>query len=221
MKTFEFWFDFGSPAPTWRGPNCRHRARRPAPGVYRPMLLGGVFQATGNRRLSRAGQGQLHVGRPGPLRAPLWRADEQQPALSHQHADAHARRGGPATARTCALRCIYVRRHVQAIWVTPQNLNDPATVGAVLQEAGFDPQALLALTQDAEVKEALKAVTQEAVDRGRSSARPPSLWAPRCSGARTDSILSRKQRPAAASPCKCKDKPSFLETSSPTPKPVS
>jgi 2-hydroxychromene-2-carboxylate isomerase len=36
----------------------------------------------------------------------------------------------------------------------------------VLHEAGFDPQAVLALTQDPEVKEQLKTVTQEAVARG-------------------------------------------------------
>jgi 2-hydroxychromene-2-carboxylate isomerase len=36
----------------------------------------------------------------------------------------------------------------------------------VLQAAGFDAQALLALTQDAEVKDRLKAVTQQAIDRG-------------------------------------------------------
>jgi 2-hydroxychromene-2-carboxylate isomerase len=52
------------------------------------------------------------------------------------------------------------------MWVNAKNLNDPATIGAVLHAAGFDPAALLALTQDAEVKDRLKAVTQEAVDRG-------------------------------------------------------
>ena len=54
----------------------------------------------------------------------------------------------------------------RAIWVHAQNLNDPATVGDVLHQAGFDPQALLAMTQDSEVKDTLKAVTQEAIDRG-------------------------------------------------------
>jgi 2-hydroxychromene-2-carboxylate isomerase len=53
----------------------------------------------------------------------------------------------------------------RAIWVHVQNLNDPATVGGVLHQAGFDPQALLAMTQDSEVKDTLKAVTQEAIDR--------------------------------------------------------
>jgi len=39
-------------------------------------------------------------------------------------------------------------------------------VGRALHQAGFDAQALLALSQDAEVKAALKAATDEAVARG-------------------------------------------------------
>jgi 2-hydroxychromene-2-carboxylate isomerase len=53
-----------------------------------------------------------------------------------------------------------------AIWVDAKNMNDPATVGAVLQAAGFDVMAILALTNDQAVKDQLKAATQEAVDRG-------------------------------------------------------
>ena len=55
---------------------------------------------------------------------------------------------------------------MRAIWVDGRNMNDPATVGEVLQAAGFDAQQLPALTADPEVKERLKAVTQEAVARG-------------------------------------------------------
>jgi 2-hydroxychromene-2-carboxylate isomerase len=45
-------------------------------------------------------------------------------------------------------------------------MNDPATVAAVLQQAGFEPEPLLAMTADPQVKEQLKAATQEAVDCG-------------------------------------------------------
>ena len=49
----------------------------------------------------------------------------------------------------------------------PQNIWSPTNkVGAALARAGFDPQTLLALTQDPEVKENLKAATQAAVARG-------------------------------------------------------
>ena len=60
----------------------------------------------------------------------------------------------------------YVDAIYHAMWVEPRNLNDPAEVGAVLQAAGFDPAALLALAGRQDVKDRLKAVTQEAVARG-------------------------------------------------------
>jgi len=45
-------------------------------------------------------------------------------------------------------------------------MNDPAVVAGVLHAAGFDPQELLLLAGDPQVKERLKAITQEAVERG-------------------------------------------------------
>jgi 2-hydroxychromene-2-carboxylate isomerase len=60
----------------------------------------------------------------------------------------------------------YCQTIYQAIWVDALNMNDPATVGSVLHKAGFDPQSLMTLTNEATIKEALKASTTEAVTRG-------------------------------------------------------
>ena len=54
----------------------------------------------------------------------------------------------------------------RAIWVEARNMNDAAAVSAVLQAAGFDPAAMAALAADPQVKDRLKAVTQDAVARG-------------------------------------------------------
>ena len=49
MKTFEFWFDFGSPAAYLASTQIAGiESATGARAVWRPMLLGGVFQATGN-----------------------------------------------------------------------------------------------------------------------------------------------------------------------------
>jgi 2-hydroxychromene-2-carboxylate isomerase len=50
MKTFEFWFDFGSAASylAWTQLPALEAATG-AKAVLKPMLLGGVFQATGNQ----------------------------------------------------------------------------------------------------------------------------------------------------------------------------
>ena len=60
----------------------------------------------------------------------------------------------------------YVDAVYRAIWVEGKDMNDPTVVAGVLQAAGFDAGRVFALTQDAEVKERLKSITQEAVDRG-------------------------------------------------------
>jgi 2-hydroxychromene-2-carboxylate isomerase len=60
----------------------------------------------------------------------------------------------------------YCNAVFQAIWVDALNMNDPATVGAALHKAGFDPQMLMALANDQVTKDALKASTTEAVSRG-------------------------------------------------------
>jgi len=62
----------------------------------------------------------------------------------------------------------------KALWIEGRNLNDPATVGAVLSENGFDPEEILALSVDEDVKTALKQSTEKAVQRGVFGA--PSMF---------------------------------------------
>ena len=54
----------------------------------------------------------------------------------------------------------------EALWVNRVNLNDPATVATTLTAAGFDPAQVFALVNDVDIKAALKANTEEAVSRG-------------------------------------------------------
>jgi 2-hydroxychromene-2-carboxylate isomerase len=54
----------------------------------------------------------------------------------------------------------------RAIWVEAKNMNDAAAVAAVVEAAGFDAAAMAALAADPQVKDRLKAVTQDAVARG-------------------------------------------------------
>ncbi len=62
----------------------------------------------------------------------------------------------------------------RAFWVDARNLNDPATVAAVLNEGGFDADSVLALTNDEQVKQALKSATEAAIGRGVFGA--PSMF---------------------------------------------
>ena len=68
----------------------------------------------------------------------------------------------------------YLRGVLHALWVDPQNLNDPALTAKALSDAGFDPAQILALANEADVKAQLRATTDEAVARGAFGA--PTMY---------------------------------------------
>ena len=165
-KTVEFFFDFGSPY-TYLAYHQLPKiaARHGATIIWRPMLLGGVFQATGNKSpIEIPAKGRYSL-----IDLQRWAQHFGVPLQMNPHFPINTltlMRGAVGLQLREAHRFdIYTRAMFNAIWVTPQNLNDPAVVSAVLQEAGFDPGAFMALIGDAKVKEALKTATQAAVDR--------------------------------------------------------
>lgn len=60
----------------------------------------------------------------------------------------------------------YMDAMSRAIWVDGLDMNDPAIVGQVLAQAGFDAAALVAMANEQATKDQLKAVTMRAVERG-------------------------------------------------------
>lgn len=166
-KTLEFYFDFGSPAACLAWTQVPALVRETGATLQmRPFLLGGVFQGTGN-------QSPMAV----PAKGTYVMKDLQRfarrygvPLQSNPHFPINTlllMRGAVGLQMREPERLVpYGDAMYRAIWADARNLNDPAEVGAVLVAAGFDPQALLALAAEAEVKERLKTVTQEAVARG-------------------------------------------------------
>ncbi len=167
MKSFEFWFDFGSPASylAWTQiPDIE--ATTGASAEFKPMLLGGVFQATGN-------QSPISV----PAKGKYTFADFARYAKRYAvplnfspHFPINTlllMRGAIGLQMTNDVRFMgYCKTMFSAIWIEALNMNDPAIVGKTLQRAGFDAQAMLALANDQNTKDALKATTQLAVERG-------------------------------------------------------
>jgi len=166
-KAVEFFFDVGSPAAYLAWTQLPKIVQATGSEIeYRPILLGGVFQATGNR---------------SPMEVPA-KGQYMQDDLQR-----YARRYGVPfkhnpffPVNTLALMRMvlglqlrqpermvpFVDAVFRALWVEGRNMNDAATVGAVLREAGFDPEQMLALASDPAIKDDLKVATQEAVQRG-------------------------------------------------------
>jgi 2-hydroxychromene-2-carboxylate isomerase len=167
MKTFEFWFDFGSPAAYLAFTQISStEAETGAKAIYRPMLLGGVFQATGNQSPATIPAKGKYIFDDFNRYAKRYGV----PFNNNPHFPINTlllMRGASGMQEQYPEQFLaYCRTAFQAIWVDALNMNDPATVGAVLYKAGFDPQQLMTLANDQVTKDALKAATAQAVSRG-------------------------------------------------------
>ena len=166
-KAVEFYFDVGSPAAYLAWTQLPRIVQQAGSEIeYRPMLLGGVFQATGNRS-------PMEV----PAKGQYMQDDLQRFARRY---GVPFRHNPNFPINTLALMRMvlglqlrepqrmvpFVDAVYRALWVDACNMNDPAVVTQVLQQAGFEPEKLLALANDPAVKDDLKAATQEAVARG-------------------------------------------------------
>jgi 2-hydroxychromene-2-carboxylate isomerase len=130
------------------------------------MLLGGVFQATGNASPAAI-----------PAKARHSMIDLQRFARRYG-VPMHFNPYFPINTLTLMRGAIglqlrqperfeaYLEAMFRALWENKRNLGDPAVLAATLQDAGFDPQALLSLASDQTIKDALKSATEEAVRRG-------------------------------------------------------
>lgn len=166
-RSVEFWFDVGSAYSyiAWRAlPGFIERTG--AQLVLRPMLLGGVFKATGNRSPVEVEA----KGRWAAIDLAQWAARLDVPfrfnpwfpvsTLALMRGAAGLRLRDPDALPR------YLGAVFDAIWAQPRNVADPVELDAVLVQAGFDPQAFAGLIADPAVKEALKRETDEAIARG-------------------------------------------------------
>jgi 2-hydroxychromene-2-carboxylate isomerase len=166
-KQVEFLFDVGSPYSYLAYHQLPKIAKaKGATILWRPVLLGGLFQATGNRS-------PIEVpakGRYSMLDLQRW-ADFYGVRLTmNPHFPINTlslMRGAVAMQmRSDAEFQRYLSVVFSAMFEVPRNMNDPAEVASVLQAGGFDPASFMDLISTSEAKEKLKTNTAEAVARG-------------------------------------------------------
>ena len=167
VTSIEHFFDFGSPTSYLAYTQLPQLAADCGVAIrWRPMLLGGVFKATGNA---------------SPVTVPakghwmnadirLWAQRYGVPFAFNPHFPINTltlmRGAAGLQLRQPESFDRYVAAVYRAMWVDPRNLGDPAVLAATLAEAGFDPEAFRAMVADPEVKAHLVATTEEAVARG-------------------------------------------------------
>jgi 2-hydroxychromene-2-carboxylate isomerase len=165
MRRIEFFFDYGSPTAYLAYTQLPGIAQRTgAKIVYRPMLLGGVFKATGNHSpVTIAAKGAWIAKDLLRFAARYGVPFAHNPYFPIN--TLHLMRG--AVAADSEGRLVpYSDAIYRAMWADKRNMEDPIVIGGVLRDAGFDPAAMMAAIGTAEVKDRLRQNTEEAIARG-------------------------------------------------------
>jgi 2-hydroxychromene-2-carboxylate isomerase len=166
-KAIEFFFDFGSPTTYLAHTQLPRIAAETGARVdYVPMLLGGVFKATGNQSPVMIPAKGRWMGQDIARFARRYRV----PFTFNPHFPINTltlMRGAVGLQmRQPESFTRYVDTVFRAMWVEPVNLGDAVVLASTLGAAGFDTAAFQALVGDAEVKAKLIANTDAAVARG-------------------------------------------------------
>jgi len=164
-RTLEFYYDYGSPYSYLADTQVETIAKRAGAALVRkPMLLGGVFKATGNASPMMVEQ----KSKWSTFDMPLWARHYGVPFQRNPFFPVNtlALMRGAAAAQIDGLFERYHPAIYKAMWVDGRNLNDMAEVAKVLTAAGLDAQKFGSRIQDQDVKDRLKATTDEAVARG-------------------------------------------------------
>jgi len=170
MARIDVIFDFGSPN--------GYLAWKVLPGIAErtgatvnliPCLLGGIFKATNNRSPMEAF---------GAVKGKLAYENLETQRYVKKHGLSAFRMNphfpvntllimrGLIAARRAGVGARYLETVLAAMWEQGLKMDDPEVVKATLDTAGLDGAALLAATQDPEVKAELVANTKAAVARG-------------------------------------------------------
>ena len=170
VPSVEFLFDFGSP-----NAYLAHKvlpaieARTGARFTYVPVLLGGLFKATGNRSPMEA-----FAGIPAKLAYEALERDRfvKRHGLTRFAPNPHfpvntlAIMRGAVAAQTLRVFAPYVEAVFAAMWEEGRKMDDPGVIAQALTAAKLPAERLMALAQERAIKDELVANTTGAVERG-------------------------------------------------------
>lgn len=169
MASLEFFFDCSSPWTYLAFVRIQDILTRvPAAVAWRPILVGGVFNAVNQEVYERRTD-------PDPRKASYYEKDLQDWARL-----TGIRIGKPPVfpvRAVAAMRCVlaadeqgallpFARAVFEAYWGDLRDIAQPEVLAGIAARVGLDPEALLARSQASEIKEALRANTEAVIARG-------------------------------------------------------
>jgi 2-hydroxychromene-2-carboxylate isomerase len=167
-KTVEFLFDFGSPnAYLAHHVVPQIEQRTGAKFEYTPVLLGGIFKATGNLPPMMAFGKIANKMAYERLEMERFIARHAIPFVFNPHFPVNTLNlmRMAVAAQAEGFLPAYMDAVFHHMWVEPKKMDDPDVVKAALTQSGLDP-ALYERGQAHEIKAKLAANTEDAVARG-------------------------------------------------------
>ena len=167
MASVEFFYDYGSPYSYLADTRLAgFEARTGAEIIYRPMLLGGVFKATGNQspfaEPVEAKRRYFSI----ELRRCVRQLDVEFVQNPHFPINTLGLMRAAYAARALGVFEPFHAAIYRAFWTTGADLGNPEVIVEVLDAAGLKGREIVEAAQGDEAKAALRATTDEAVERG-------------------------------------------------------
>jgi len=164
-RSIEFFWDAASPYTYLASTQIEALAQRAGVAVvWKPFLLGKVFEATGNKMPAAIPAKGKHLFQDVQRWAQHYGVPVGFPKVFPVNSVAALRCAIAAAAQGKGAG--YAKAVMKAYWADGQDISLPAALAAAAAAVGLDGAALLAQTQDPAVKDALRANTEEAVRRG-------------------------------------------------------
>lgn len=165
-KTVEFYFDFGSPTAYLAFKRLRQlEASHGLKIDYRPVLLGGVFKATGNASpVTIPAKGAYMLTHDLPRFARRYNVQVN----FNPHFPINTLKLMRGALAAIKLDCLpgYMDAMFDAMWIDGKNMGDMDVVREVIQAAGLPADELIAGMDDPAIKQILIKTTEDAVTRG-------------------------------------------------------
>lgn len=165
MKRVEFFYDYASTYSYLAHREIEALAeRRGAELVFRPMVLGFVFKATGNSMPAAVPAKAAYMVQDVRRWVRRYDLPFHMPNVFPVNT-IRALRGAVAALEDGTFSD-YHHAVMTAYWANDQDIGDPEVLAAIAGSAGLDGAALLARCEAEPVKAALRANTDEAIARG-------------------------------------------------------
>ena len=171
MAEVEFFFDLSSPWTRLAFHNIQPiLAETGAHVTWRPFLVGGVFNAVNQSVYASREQPDAPKHRHTWTWLKAWArlagVPMNFPSAHHPVKSVHAMRFCCALEDDQAALARFAEAAFDAYFREQRNLDDPAVLVEVANACGLDGAALASRSQDDDVKQRLRANTQEVIDRG-------------------------------------------------------